>query len=503
MEATSTLGKRRLSSPPTHSLPQKPKLDLQDGTPEQQNEAGPSSVLARLPHPLVRDGRSPFAAHPPFQQPAPIATFSFDENRELHHDDRSKKYYRGPPPPAPVSNPRFQRGPPRGADLNYGFDRYVQRNESVPEHLDALLDCLLHRGRSRGDADLDRARADLITWRGIMTKICTAFNQYAPQQHGHGQRPNGDSFELNAMVVQDTLYLEEYTSPARKADKAKQDSDERLRRFGYYGYSFESYCTVDHPEDVRRPFGSTPTRSSAPANLNPNPYSDRPAEKVRLDPPGWSGDVNTNVQWCQVVKTKLGSHRLILGGEVDCAQIDPQTKRETTVELKTSMRIRPASGPEMSDALRFETKLLKFYMQSFLLGIPKIVVGFRDPQGYILTHQEFETLSIPRLVRAGPGREQSVWEPKDSLGFGNSILDWAKDIVRSQTATSHGAALPTTEEGLKSYPVFRISFVAPFHEVTIRRLEPDEVEAVKDHGSSGERVGFLTRRYYEWVQEQQ
>ena len=59
----------------------------------------------------------------------------------------------------------------------------------------------------------------------------------------------------------------------------------------YYGYAFESYCT-----------STTPTR-------HPNP---------RTHVPGWGGDVNTNVQWCAVAKTKLGSTRIILGGEVDC-----------------------------------------------------------------------------------------------------------------------------------------------------------------------------------------
>jgi len=35
----------------------------------------------------------------------------------------------------------------------------------------------------------------------------------------------------------------------------------------------------------------------------------------------WGGDVDTNVQWCSVVKTKIGNNiRLILGGEVDCVK---------------------------------------------------------------------------------------------------------------------------------------------------------------------------------------
>ena len=61
---------------------------------------------------------------------------------------------------------------------------------------------------------------------------------------------------------------------------------QRQRTQMYYGYAFESYCTSDSPN--------------------------------RSTPNGWSGDVDTNVQWCSVVKTKLGNTRIIIGGGVDC-----------------------------------------------------------------------------------------------------------------------------------------------------------------------------------------
>ena len=60
----------------------------------------------------------------------------------------------------------------------------------------------------------------------------------------------------------------------------------------YFGYSFESYCT-----------SSTPDPKDDPHRVG-----------------SWSGDVDTNVQWCSVAKTKLGETRLIIGGEVDCVR---------------------------------------------------------------------------------------------------------------------------------------------------------------------------------------
>lgn len=55
---------------------------------------------------------------------------------------------------------------------------------------------------------------------------------------------------------------------------------------------------------------------------------------------------------------------------------------------------------------KFERKLLKFWAQSFLLGVPKIVVGFRSPQGLLVRIQDFETQKLPGLVSRG----QASWD---------------------------------------------------------------------------------------------
>lgn len=54
----------------------------------------------------------------------------------------------------------------------------------------------------------------------------------------------------------------------------------------YYGYAFESWCTASRPDAQS----------------------------------GWGGDVDTSIQWCRVVKTKLGDMRIVIGGEVDCVR---------------------------------------------------------------------------------------------------------------------------------------------------------------------------------------
>jgi RAT1-interacting protein len=107
-----------------------------------------------------------------------------------------------------------------------------------------------------------------------------------------------EGWEMNVMCVNGTLYFEEHLSEEQLKKKNVMEPRHRLQ--SYYGYAFESYCTSD----------------SAPSGSG----SHEPNLQRGSDPPGWSGDVDTNAQWCSVVKTKLGDTRIVIGGEVDCVR---------------------------------------------------------------------------------------------------------------------------------------------------------------------------------------
>jgi hypothetical protein len=81
-----------------------------------------------------------------------IACFSYDDRHEYHCDGRSLRYYY----------------PPRlGADLCQGFDSFRQLDDSPDDHLDSLLKTLIHWEQEQGA----KCQADIITWRGMMTKV--------------------------------------------------------------------------------------------------------------------------------------------------------------------------------------------------------------------------------------------------------------------------------------------------------------------------------------------
>lgn len=74
----------------------------------------------------------------------------------------------------------------------------------------------------------------------------------------------------------------------------------------YYGYSYEKIAT----------------ESRLPAD-----HSDR-------------GEVvDPNVEFCSILKTKLGPHRILMGAEIDCYERNAQNQR-VYVELKTSREVR-------------------------------------------------------------------------------------------------------------------------------------------------------------------
>jgi RAT1-interacting protein len=89
------------------------------------------------------------------KRPREIAHFSYDDKHEYRADDSSINYY--VPPPA-------------GADLKEGFDTFNHHEDKQDTHLDSLLKALVDKERKEGHQA--RVKADFVTWRGMMTKVC-------------------------------------------------------------------------------------------------------------------------------------------------------------------------------------------------------------------------------------------------------------------------------------------------------------------------------------------
>ncbi|KAI9711964.1 MAG: decapping endonuclease targeting mRNA [Chrysothrix sp. TS-e1954] len=145
--------------------------------------------------------------------------------------------------------------------------------------------------------------------------------------------------------------------------------------------------------------------------------------------------VSNYEQYCSVVETSIGGTSVITAGEVDAIwdqKPTPVTSAPATyVELKTAATLtNPASHQ------RFTRKLLKFWAQSFILGVPKIIVGFRsdDMEGRLESLQEFDTTKIPALVRGEAARmgREPAWELGVCVGFVGQLFEFLQQHINGE-----------------------------------------------------------------------
>ncbi len=85
-----------------------------------------------------------------------IACFSYDDKHQFRLDDSSIRYY---------------WPPTLGADLSRGFDTFEKLDDMADDHLDSLLKTIIAHEQELGKP----VEADLITWRGMMTKVSFKF----------------------------------------------------------------------------------------------------------------------------------------------------------------------------------------------------------------------------------------------------------------------------------------------------------------------------------------
>ncbi|KAF3925883.1 hypothetical protein ABW20_dc0104421 [Dactylellina cionopaga] len=308
------------------------------------------------------------------KRPREITCFSYDDSHALKHDESSLRYY---------------YTPDAQGDLDRGFETFIKHDDSIDEHLDSLLDSLIELEKKDGKCATDDV--DFVTWRGMVTKFMTV-----PFME--------DGFEMNAIFYEGTIYLEE-NNLHKQATRGSQD--ERGARMSYWGYKFEALCTLS------RPWGEASREEI-----------ENRAKEI----------VNNKAQYCSIVKTGFGNCGLIIGGEVDaiwdCKPMNPENQINY-VELKTSRFI---TTPNQQ--LNFEKKLQRFWAQSFLLGVPKIIIGFRSDHGVLTNVEIRDTQAIPTNMKKehmAQGRGPPPWNGNVAINFTAAFLEWLKAALADKT----------------------------------------------------------------------
>lgn len=162
------------------------------------------------------------------------------------------------------------------------------------------------------------------------------------------------------------IYMTELKTPQYGLDLKSQ-------KFTFYGYKFESLCTS-------------------------------------------SPNVNTNIEYCSVFSSKFGNISLVLGGEVDCIM------DKEYIELKTSRVL-----DNKRSSINFNRKLVRIWAQSYLVGISKILIGFRNDVGILKDVKFYNTHEIASIAKS-----KGDWNRNACLFFTQSLLNWLLNEIPNE-----------------------------------------------------------------------
>ena len=389
----------------------------------------------------------------PYSEPVEVAHFSKTKSEETFFDARNLK--------------RAKRGPRMPFDLNEGFANFRDRNRLNPHPapLTPLFESLERSGKASVLLDVD-----VLSWRGNVTKLlcapwesregfrleCELVRRKVEEEEDDdatnsvdGRSP-GDSTRAKeggvqneavrrnnannkndikttkqpATLVLNVLEAEHKLEEAREMlknnnkDDAQQDENQTKRkkdlarheRMSYWGFAFEEFVTSEKPH---------------------------------------TNAVDCRESFCIVTKSKLGENtKLLLGGEVDCWNGENQGL-SGYIELKTTRKI-----DTKKQRFNFEKfKLLKWWAQSFAVGVRQILVGFRDDDGMVQKMQNLETMKLPSYALAAD--KKNAWRPEMALLFAEKVLTFIRETMEKYPENSRALVeyIPARTRGESKFKV--------------------------------------------------
>lgn len=345
---------------------------------EESPAVGTHAKHPRRPSGFHRDHDLPF---PAFRRPQVIGSFTLDADRKFKNDRSGIKF---------LKLPKAAAGKRISLDLNAGVRDAVRKNEDEckEERLSSLLRWITING-DRFAAPVSTApppkttlvglNTDFVCYRGLLTQLmCTPYE-------------NREGWKVLAVRYRGTVYL--HKDETEEARGQRLSTTDRQKTMGSWGYKFEQYMLAD-----------TPTGEPDP------------------EPP-----VIESEEFCCVFRTRIGlgaGHSIVYGGEMDGVEISERLLKaseatndaidlngETFVELKTSRQIEHQG--HQRTLLKF--KMIKWWCQCFLVGVPKVVCGFRDDDGVVGNLTEFGVSDIPK-------RCAEHWLPNVCMNYLDSVL---------------------------------------------------------------------------------
>ncbi|XP_071964149.1 decapping and exoribonuclease protein-like [Antedon mediterranea] len=261
-------------------------------------------------------------------------------------------------------------------DLRRGYKQFEEHD--LNEGLDNIMKWILKKRDlfklEPTNSKIKSLDKDFVGCRGHFTKImCTPYL-------------NKEEWIMAVTLYRGTYYINQVATEEKKDYLKKMSGEEK--EIAYWGYKFEQYMTsVDGKE-----------------------------------PPNTNEALNNNEAYFSVVQSDINDHSLMYSGEVDCCtdvQLQPPSNY---VELKTYKVFDPTDEKENNKFKRY--KLSRWWAQSYLLGIPTIMVGFRNEKGIVQNVERYPTIELPEKAK-----QNKIWCPEVCMHFCDSFLKHVKKLV--------------------------------------------------------------------------
>ncbi|KAF6007139.1 hypothetical protein HII12_004658 [Brettanomyces bruxellensis] len=376
------------------------------------------------------------------RQPKELICFSRDIENKIHLDDSELRYY---------YLPDRDLDTPGGIDLNAGYAHFKKNPKEDVGELESLLKAVESYEKAVGK----KIPVDIITWRGLMRQL-----MMLPYE-------SRDKIVLNIVVLDNQLFIQSDVATVRASRTLQESHQTELNKKQMYsGYKFETIASLD----------------KVWAKCSRKRVEKRFKHKV-----------NNIEQYCSVVRTTFGTTKLLMGAEVDCAwdyKPDIHDVQEGSdinplnhyVELKTTGVVNSPKTCEI-----FESKLLRAWAQCFLVGIPKIIYGFRDKDLILRSVEEFKTEEVPLVLKNGFAQKREATGATNKcmhcLKFFIGLINWLNENIQKSDSTK----------------TYRLEYDPITNKNYVHLSENDEQTTKKLLGKyEGPNGGMLTDEFREW-----
>lgn len=311
---------------------------------------------------------------PTFTKPKIVGYFSVDERRNYHDTlDNLKYLYR---------DAFSTKDGSVDFDLNREYKNYVPKPASAQnERIDHLLEFIRKNYDSIKDIEGKRfISSEFICFRGLLRlMMCTPYEAR-------------ESWIILATRYKGNIYLcAEETD--EKFNHRKQMS-EKDKLFCSYGFKFEQYLLTDHP--------------------NERPKPEFPVKEAE--------------EFCLMYRVSLDTHGILFGAEMD--GVDTKTEVHSLKDLQNKklveLKVKREEQKYYQKQNFVKYKQIKWWCQSFLVGIQDVLVGLRDDKGIVYRIEEQRVSEMPGYAK----QFRDHWTPAICMQFLNDFLSKVKNVLK-------------------------------------------------------------------------